>query len=106
MNACEQSVPQQPPPDGLNLRGSVDENGPRRRWRARPSTYGVGSNGSSFATPANGQQVQLRTEWPHASFVVLPEAASTASALSASASATKWDCMFWRVEAWPLPRAE
>ncbi len=62
MNACEQSVPQQPPTDGLNLRGRLDENGPRRRWRASASTYGVGSNGSSVATPASGQHVQLRTE--------------------------------------------
>jgi hypothetical protein len=31
MNACEQSVPQQPPTDGLNLRGSVDEYGPRSK---------------------------------------------------------------------------
>jgi hypothetical protein len=103
MNACEQSVPQQPPIDGLSLRGRVDEYGPRSRWRARASTYGVGSNGSSFATPANGQHVQLRTELPHASLVVMPDAASWVSAASVSASGTKWYWTFCRVVTWPLP---
>ena len=33
MNACEQSVPQQPPIDGLSLRGKVAEYGPRNAAR-------------------------------------------------------------------------
>src|SRR5512144_2222957 len=103
MNACEQSVPQQPPSDGLSLRGRLDEYGPRNRWRASASTYGVGSNGSPWATPANGQQVQLRTEWPQASLVVMPASASRRSAASTSAIATKWYWTFCRVVTWPLP---
>src|SRR5262245_27185905 len=103
MNACEQSVPQQPPTDGFSLRGSVDEYLPRNRCRASASTYGDGSNGSSFATPANGQHVQLRTEWPHASFVVMPAAASRSSAFGVSSGGMKWYCTFCRVVMWPLP---
>jgi hypothetical protein len=105
MNACEQSPPQHPPIDGLSLRGSFDDHGPRNRCLASASTYGVGSNGSSFATPANGQQVQLRTECPQASRVVSPPAASVASAASTCGVGTKCSWKHCRVVTWAMPPA-
>ena len=61
------------------------------------------SNGSSAAIPANGHAVQLRTELPHASRVVMPASASRRRASSTWAVSTKWNWTFWRVVTWPLP---
>jgi hypothetical protein len=105
MNACEQSPPQHPPIDGLSLRGSFDDHGPRRKWRTIASTYGDTSNGSSALTPASGQVVTLRTESPHASRVVSPPAASVASAASTCGVGTKCSWKHCRVVTWAMPPA-
>ena len=46
----------------------------------------------------------LRTELPQASRVVIPAAASSRIASSASCSLTKWNWTFCRVVMWPKPR--
>ena len=47
-----QSPLQQPPKAILNLRGNVEESGPRNKCRVIASAYGVTSNGSCSETPA------------------------------------------------------
>ena len=51
-DAPTQSVPQQPPKAILNLRGRLEESGPRNRSRVTASAYGVGSKGSRAEAPA------------------------------------------------------
>jgi len=59
-----------------------------------------------LATPAYGQQVMLRTEFPQASRVVTPTLARSCIASSTSCSFTKWNWMFWRAECAPLVGAD
>ncbi len=98
-----QSPPQQPPKAILNLRGRVDESGPRSRCRVIASAYGVTSKGSCPDTPAYGQPVMLRTELPHASRVVMPAAPRWRTTASTSSILMKWNCMFCRVVMCPFP---
>ncbi len=94
----------QPSKATLNFRGSELESGWRRKWRVNASAYGLGSNTSSAATPARGQAVTLRIEFPHASRVVMPASAIRRIAASAPRGVTKWIWTFWRVVTWTKPR--
>lgn len=49
------------------------------------------SKSSSLATPAYGQQVMLRTEFPQVSRVVAPTSARSCIARGASCSFTEWN---------------
>jgi hypothetical protein len=101
---CAWSSWLQPSTAILNLRGRSLAHGARRHMRVIAWVYGVTSNASVGLTPANGQPVMLRTVLPHASIVVDPAASSLAIAPGMLSSLTKWNCRFWRVVTWPMPK--